>query len=400
MKRILVVAGGYLPGYKAGGPIRSLANLVESLGDEFEFRLLAADRDLGDRNPFPGVLTGVWQTVGKASVMYLSPQQMGIISWCNLLRTIDYDVVYLNSYFSPLTIKTLVLRRLRLIPRKPVILAPRGEFSPGALAMKWTKKRVYIAVAKLLSLYGGICWQASSEYERADIISVFAHLSHEDSQPVAIAPDLLGKAPIQIAPDLLSRGIEATRNSEFKAPGNLEVVFLSRISRKKNLDVALRMLHGISGQVHFDIYGPIEDEDYWSECQALIARLPTNVRARYLGALLPDRVISALSNYHLFLFPTRGENFGHVIWEALSAGCLLLVSDQTPWRSLLERGVGWDLPLSEPDRFRTAIEEVLSLDQAAFASRSRASHTLAKEWAANSDAVEANRQLFLKALEI
>lgn len=35
--RIFTFVGYYLPSYKAGGPIRTLANMVEGLRDEFEF---------------------------------------------------------------------------------------------------------------------------------------------------------------------------------------------------------------------------------------------------------------------------------------------------------------------------------------------------------------------------
>ena len=38
-KTILCFVDHYLPGYKAGGPIQSIVNLVENLGDEFEFYL-------------------------------------------------------------------------------------------------------------------------------------------------------------------------------------------------------------------------------------------------------------------------------------------------------------------------------------------------------------------------
>lgn len=53
--RVLVCVPHYLPGMKAGGPIRSLGHLVEHLGEEFEFSLLTADRDLGDTRPYPNV---------------------------------------------------------------------------------------------------------------------------------------------------------------------------------------------------------------------------------------------------------------------------------------------------------------------------------------------------------
>ena len=34
---ILIFADYYLPGFKAGGPIKTLSNLVDQLGDEFHF---------------------------------------------------------------------------------------------------------------------------------------------------------------------------------------------------------------------------------------------------------------------------------------------------------------------------------------------------------------------------
>ena len=54
-KTILCFVDYYLPGYKAGGPIQSIANLVENLGDEFEFYIICNDRDQLDRQPYANV---------------------------------------------------------------------------------------------------------------------------------------------------------------------------------------------------------------------------------------------------------------------------------------------------------------------------------------------------------
>ncbi|RYE99486.1 MAG: hypothetical protein EOO77_35465, partial [Oxalobacteraceae bacterium] len=97
---VLTFVGHYLPGYKAGGPIRSIANMVERMGDEFEFRVVTADRDMGDAAPFPDVVVDAWNPCGKASVFYRSP---GLAGWRTLLtnlRTENYDLIYLNSMFS------------------------------------------------------------------------------------------------------------------------------------------------------------------------------------------------------------------------------------------------------------------------------------------------------------
>jgi glycosyltransferase involved in cell wall biosynthesis len=66
--------------------------------------------------------------------------------------------------------------------------------------------------------------------------------------------------------------------------------------------------------------------------------------------------------HDLFLFPTRGENFGHVILESMRARTPVLTADTTPWRGLEKLGVGWDLPLNGPARFVAAIEKAYAID--------------------------------------
>ncbi len=42
----------YLPGYRAGGPIRTLANTVAQLGEEFSFRIITLNHDSGVDTPY------------------------------------------------------------------------------------------------------------------------------------------------------------------------------------------------------------------------------------------------------------------------------------------------------------------------------------------------------------
>ena len=88
-----------------------------------------------------------------------------------------------------------------------------------------------------------------------------------------------------------------------KLSGTAHIVFLSRISRKKNLDFALKLLSRVLGQVRFDIYGPIEDRIYWQDCLAWIKRLPPPIHVDYKGPVNAEHVLEIFSQYHLFLFP-------------------------------------------------------------------------------------------------
>jgi len=97
---ILIFLGYYLPGYKGGGPTRSVANLVSALRGDFDFRIVTSDRDLGDREAYAGIVADQWQEVGEAKVFYLSP---GLGKWARiakLVRAADFDLIYLNSFFS------------------------------------------------------------------------------------------------------------------------------------------------------------------------------------------------------------------------------------------------------------------------------------------------------------
>ncbi len=355
--------------------------MVASLGHEFDFLVLTSDRDLGSHIPYSGIEPGSWQTVGSAQVMYLPTREKALWRWRRWLRRLNYEVIYLNGCFPNSTIKTLLLRWLGCIPRTPTVLAPRGEFSPGALSLKATKKSIYLALTRQLGFYESIVWQASSKHEKADIVNALG----------------VNKKQIIIAPNLVEETLSSNASQAPKRPGSLRAVFLSRITRKKNLHYALEIMSSLRSDIVFDIYGPAEDTTYWQECQSLITKMPANVQVTYHGELDHAKVTDQLSRYHLFLLPTRGENFGHVISEALRAGCPALISDQTPWQELELEMAGWVVPLSQPERYRAVLNAVSDMDHTTWREWSHGARTYGEQAALDPAAVDANRNLFLTA---
>lgn len=380
--KILILRAYYLPGYKSGGPIRTIANLVDRLGDELEFKIVTADRDSGDRKPYPNINVNNWNRVGKADVFYMSPKKRSLRDFKKLLCSTDYDILYLNSFFSPhFTIKLLLLRKLRLILDRPLVIAPRGEFSPGALGLKSFKKRVYMTVAKALGLYKDIIWQASSEHEELYIRRWFGRNAR-----VMVAPNL---------PPPLNTADEPAVVSD-KTKGCLKIVFLSRISRMKNLDGALKMLNGLKGKIQFSIYGPMEDKTYWAECQKIISSLSENIEVLYCGSVDHDKTSAVMREHDLLFLPTLGENFGHVILEALCTGCPVLISDQTPWRGLEEKGIGWDLALSKPEMFQDVLQRCVDMNNEEYVKWSERAWEYGLQVTKDDKVVEQNRRLFYK----
>jgi glycosyltransferase involved in cell wall biosynthesis len=283
-------------------------------------------------------------------VLYLPRQAVSIRRLAREVAEWSPRAIYLNSFFDSIfTVKVLLARRFGLIPPVPALLAPQGEFSSGALGLKPAKKAVYIRLARMGGLYRDLIWQASNEAERQDILQTLQSVRPGD---VRVAADLTDAVPAG-PPARLQASV-----------GTLRVCFLSRITPKKNLDFALRVLADVTAQVDFTIYGPIEDNAYWATCQAAIARLPPNVQARYGGEVLPALVRQTLGLHELFFFPTRAENFGHVIFEALSAGLPVLTSDQTPWNDLASHGAGQAVPLKSASEFARAIDAMSLLHPA------------------------------------
>ena len=182
-----------------------------------------------------------------------------------------------------------------------------------------------------------------------------------------------------------------------KAVGAARMVFLSRFMRKKNFNWLLEYLREIKGELAIDICGPIEEADYWNEARETIKTLPANISITLKGSVPHDEVGATLMNYHFFILPTLGENFGHVFIEALAAGCPLIISDRTPWRALEEKGVGWDLPLEDPTMWIDALNKCLAMRQDEFTKISENARQFAAKWLADPALEQSNRNVFRAA---
>jgi glycosyltransferase involved in cell wall biosynthesis len=375
MTKILTIADWYLPAYKAGGPILSLSNMIATLaGGEFEFHVLTGDRDLGDRAPFSNVAIDSWTRVGEAQVFYT-----GANSFWNLRRRIaevQPDVLHLNSFFSRRTIKIVILRKLGLLGATPVVLSPRGEFTPGAFGIKKTKKRLFLRLAALSGLYKDIFWQVSTPREKQDTEKIFSRYGIGEGARIGVA------SPVHVA-GLLETTSRAggERTAVEKRPGEVSFVFVSRVSPKKNLETAVQLVSSLKGNVRFDIYGPVDDPAYWEECKADIAMAPENVTIRYLGPLPRGEASKKFLQYHFFLFPTLGENFGHAIIEAWAAACPVIISNQTPWLGLESKRAGWDLPLNDREGWRSVLQHCVNMGGEAYREMSQGAIKFLQEWA-------------------
>lgn len=342
---VLVFIDWYKPYFKAGGPVRSLVNMVEQLGDRVNFNIVTADRDYTATTNEAGVATGQWITLGPGEVVhYGTAQQRSLGALQRIIRSKAWDVVYINGLYSlRSSVFPLLLLRGTSLRR---IVAVRGMLAAGPMRQGAWKKRTYLAVMKLLGCFTGVEFQATNAEEVADIKTWFG-----EGTTVHLVQNLPRRAPSAPAAPISKR------------PGELRLISLARIAEEKNTLYAIERLATLQGHVHFDLYGTVYDLDYQRRCQEVIDRLPAGITVQWHGQLPNDQVVAALARAHLLYMPSLGENFGHAMLEALVAGRPLLISDRTPWKDLAKARAGWDLPLEGPTAFTRTLQHAVDMDQ-------------------------------------
>ncbi|MCG8579908.1 MAG: glycosyltransferase [Bacteroidales bacterium] len=329
-QKILIFIDWYLPGYKAGGPVRSMANMVEYLKEDYEFYIITRNTDYTESKPYTSVKSNCWEPfIDNVKVFYADVALQNKATFTKLIGEVNPDIAYINGVYSwKFSILPLIVaKKARL---KNVIVAARGMLAQSAIDVKGGKKKLFLKAARMAGLYKKVVFHATNEKEKQDINGVLG-----------------AGLKVQVADNLPKKALPGVKSIE-KNTGELKLVSLARIAPEKNTLFALERLAELpdfNGSIRFDLFGQIYNEDYWQQCRNVIAQLPSNITVEHKGTVDAELVGETIQNYHALFMPTRGENFGHVILESLSAGRPVLISDQTPWRGLMSEMSGWDLTL-------------------------------------------------------
>lgn len=342
-KSILLLCDYFLPSTRAGGPLRSIVAIIEALKKDFDITVVTRNHDLCVVESYSDIISNQIQQVDGYQILYLSEKNK-FAGIRYLLKNNHYDIIYCNSFFAPYFSVIPQFQEWLSRRKTRIIISPRGELGDGALSIKSIRKQYYLPVFKWLYANKNTEFLAASDSEKKEIgkavgegfiITTIANLSQQKNRSSVV---------------------------NTKKENNLHIVFVSRISKKKNLSFALTVLFAVKERVTFDIYGPIEESEYWNDCLQLIQRLPSNIQVNYCGALHPDQVADTLPPYDLFFLPSWNENYGHAIVEALAAGCPVLLSNQTPWHDLSQYDAGWEFDLSKPNQFSEKIDSLAAIN--------------------------------------
>lgn len=339
-KRILVFSDYFVPGFKAGGPIKSILNLSNAIEDAYEVLVVTRNKDFGAENVYSDVVINKVTQLCGFKVIYID--RINFKRIYSIINLFNPHVIHLNSYFSIFTSLVLVLRRMKFI-KSEIVLSPRGELLHNALDINYLKKKLFIKCSNFIGLHVDIAFHSTSQAELSAVSNY-----HQNK--------------IYLLPNLASIEKESKLDL-FKPLRPLRIVFISRIRDNKNLLFAIEVLQNIPNRdIIFDIYGPIEDAEYWAKCLKAISSLPPKIKSKYCGVVKSTDVQKTMSEYQVLFLPTKTENFGHVIVEAMQAGLIPVIGSETPWNDLQEYNAGWALSLDKKEEFIRVIKSIYHYD--------------------------------------
>ncbi len=376
--KLLIVYDNFYPAYKAGGPIQSLNNLVLSMQKKIEIAVFTSGYDLITSQPVDEIKTDVWSQIylpesdAVVNVWYAGINKTGRQAFTRCLEEVEPYVVYLNGIFS----FRYVIIPLFCIKRKKIklVVCPRGMLQTGALAGKSLKKKIYLSLLKMSGVVKNVVWHATNEEEERDVKRIFGKASN-----IIIANNIPRK-PLG----------EIPRTAKVK--GKLRLVYLSLINEKKNLLQAIGIVAKSGDGITLDIYGPVSDTAYWKKCRQLIEKNPGKIK--YIGELLPSNVQQIFCEYDASILLSKGENFGHALYESLSSGRPVITSYFTPWNGLEEKKAGWNFDIANNATCMEALKAICNIPADSFDKYCRGAWELAKEYYASTADLSSYDKLF------
>ncbi len=258
--------------------------------------------------------------------------------------------------------------------RRPIVRSPRGMLSPWALGRSRLLKRlVWSSIERSL-------------FDRASLVHVTSPQEDADVRrlgiraPTVVIPngiDLDGEFAASNVLDARARGIPEAR-------GRRVVLFLSRVHPVKGLDLLcqawetlprdLPALLLVAGTGHSSALAQLR---LWMGKQPGPA-------ASYIGPVKGKEKLALLSTAWVVALPSRSENYGMVVAEALASGTPALTTTAMPWSAVSAAGCGWVVP-PEVAPLAHALGKALQLSATDHASmRDRARQFVVRDHSLNS----------------
>ena len=268
--------------------------------------------------------------IGPSRLAYSPQMKRAIAQHAN-----EYDIIHEHGIWTAIS---RVVNRWRAQTGKPTVIAPHGSLDAWALRRSIWKKRLALSLYERENLRKTSCLHALSLRE-AEGFRAFGL-----SNPIAIIPNGIADEWLQT-----QENAGAFRQRFGLSEGTRILLFLSRITPKKNLPMLLRSMARLKlylGNWQLIIAG-VNEFGHQREIEELVKKLSLESHVRFVGPLYGPVKHDAFAAADLFVLPSHSEGAPIAILEALGAGVPVLTTKASPWEELVTNRCGWWTEISE-----------------------------------------------------
>lgn len=341
MTKVFIVIPWFSPAFRAGGPIRSIENLIVNYNEDIQYRIFCSNRDV-DGTLLANVQCDSWTDMNNYTKIWYHSKGIPYNNINKCIQEEQPDKLFIVGCFS------FQYNIMPLLFCKGVskILSTRGMLHPGALSQKKIKKNLLLFIYKCIGIKNKIVFHATDAKEKEYIHRVFGS---------RILVKVAENFPAEIR----------RQTNHCKQKNHLRLLSVGLITPMKNNLLVLQALKNVKGKVEYHIVGAVKDSAYWNQCLQEIKNTPENVNIIIHGELTHYQVSELLQQTQVLVLPSKSENYGHAIIENLSIGNPVITSNYTPWNELKESNAGVNVDLNI-EAISEAINYFISLTHAEF----------------------------------
>jgi len=259
----------------------------------------------------------------------------GVLKWSREMEctanqeAAQISVVHQHAIWTGLSRVTSMLRERHGIP---AVVTPHGALEGWALLKSRLKKKIALALYEKNNLHQASCLQACSEQEKEGF------REYGLTNPIAVIPNGVSSAWLQ------STGNAEAFRQRFNIPSDKRIMFfLSRVTPVKGLLMLLEALQTIRNLMDdwILVIAGSDEAGHQKELQEVIRHLCLEKHICFTGLLLGQEKRDAFAAADFFVLPTKRENYGLVVAEALGVGVPVLTTKGAPWETLVTAKCGW-----------------------------------------------------------
>lgn len=324
--RVLHFLPVYVPAWQFGGPVLSVSRLCEGLvRHAANVRVITTTAGLPD---FPKEKLGLPQDVNGVQVFYYPvDHSAGTIRSCTLVEALDKhmawaQVLHLSSIWQPLG---LDVQKAAHLAGVPVIQTLRGALGPYSWTRGLHKKVPYFLLKerRLLNRASAIHCTTVQEITEVQWLNL--------KPPIELLPNPLDLSRLYANADLghswrIQNGISTDEPI---------LLIAGRLHHKKGLDLLPSVLKRIQTQQWQLLVIGDDDDGTGLALRRSLEQLSLTSRCHWFSSMPSEKLLGPLNAADLLLLPSRHENFGNIVVEALSCGCGVVLSDNVGVNEML-----------------------------------------------------------------